>query len=435
MKVLIIGGGGREHALAWSLSRSAQVSEVLAAPGNPGIAHIGRCLPVSAGDHRSLPAACRAEGVDLVVVGPETPLIAGLADLLRAEGFAVFGPGADGARLEGSKVFAKDLFRKYGIPTARYEAFDDPDAAEAAARVWSGPVVVKADGEAAGKGVLMCETPDEAVAAVRKVMRERAFGDAGKRVVLEEWLTGIEVSLFALCDGKIVLPMQTAQDYKRIGERDRGPNTGGMGAVSPVPCMTSELLQSAVTEILEPTVRALQAEGIDYRGLLYAGLMWNPDGWKLLEYNCRFGDPETQVLLPRLESDLADLLLACANGDLSDRTLEWSPDCAACIVLASSGYPGAYAKGAVVRGLKLAAELENVVIFHAGTTVNEQKLIATAGGRVLNVVARGATDEEALKRAYEAAGMVDYTGKYYRRDIGRNLIGKNPFREIRIETP
>lgn len=423
MKVLVIGSGGREHALAWSLSRCAEVSEILAAPGNPGIAQIGRCLPVSVGDQQGILDLCRSEGIDLVVVGPETPLIAGLADLLRSSGFAVFGPGADGAKLEGSKVFAKDLFKKYGIPSARYATFDDPEAAEAAACAWNGPVVVKADGEAAGKGVLMCETPEQAVSAVRKVMRERAFGDAGKRIVLEEWLHGTEMSLFALCDGKTVLPMQTAQDYKRVGEGDTGPNTGGMGAVTPVPFVTPDMLAAAERDVLEPTVRALQAEGIDYRGVLYAGLMWTNDGWKLLEYNCRFGDPETQPMVTRLESSLADLMLACANGDLGGRTIRWSFDCAACIVLTAGGYPGSYDKGAVIRGLKLAAELPDVVVFHAGTTINEQKLIATSGGRVLNVVAKGATYQDALNRAYEAAEMVDFTGKYYRRDIGRNLLG------------
>lgn len=425
MKVLIIGSGGREHALAWSLSKSAEVSEILAAPGNPGIAQIGRCLPVSANDRNGIAALCREEAVDLVVVGPETPLIAGLADHLRADGIAVFGPGADGAQLEGSKVFAKNLFQKYGIPTARYAAFEDADKAEAAALAWNGPVVVKADGEAAGKGVLMCETPEEAVAAVAKVMRERAFGDAGKRVVLEEWLRGTEVSLFALCDGKSVLPMQTAQDYKRAGDGDTGPNTGGMGAVSPVPFVTPEMLASAVKDVLEPTVKALRCEGIDYRGVLYAGLMWTNDGWKLLEYNCRFGDPETQPLVLRLDSDLSDLLMACANGDLGSREIEWSLDCAACVVLTSAGYPCAYEKGAVIRGLKLAQELPGVVVFHAGTTVNEQKLVTTSGGRVLNVVARAATYDEALKRAYEAAEVVDFTGKYYRHDIGRNLLGSS----------
>ncbi|HEY3413694.1 MAG TPA: phosphoribosylamine--glycine ligase [Armatimonadota bacterium] len=423
MKILLIGSGGREHALAWSLSQCAEVSEILAAPGNPGIAHLGRCLPVSATDRQAILDVCRTEGIGLVVVGPEAPLIAGLADLLRSNGFAVFGPGADGARLEGSKVFAKDLFRKYGIPSAHYQSFDHPVAAEAAARSWNGPVVVKADGEAGGKGVLMCETPDEAVAAIDRIMRERAFGDAGERIVLEDWLRGTEMSLFALCDGKTVLPMQTAQDYKRIGEGDTGQNTGGMGAVTPVPFVTPEMLKSAVSDVLEPTVRALRAEGIDYRGVLYAGLMWTADGWRLLEYNCRFGDPETQPLVTRLKSSLADLMLACANGDLDGRTIEWSSDCAACIVLTAAGYPGAYDKGAVIRGLKLAAELPDVTVFHAGTTINEQKLVATSGGRVLDVVAKGATYKEALERAREAAEMVDFTGKYYRRDIGRNLLG------------
>jgi phosphoribosylamine---glycine ligase len=423
MKVLIIGSGGREHALAWSLARSAEVSEVLAAPGNPGIAQIGRCLPVSATDEQGILSVCQAERIGLVVIGPETPLIAGLADYLRGHGFDVFGPGADGAQLEGSKVFAKDLFKKHGIPSARYEAFDDPDAAEAAAQAWCGPVVVKADGEAAGKGVLMCRTPNEAVAAVRKVMRERAFGDAGNRVVLEQWLVGTEVSLFALCDGKVVLPMQTAQDYKRVGDGDTGPNTGGMGAVSPVPFVTPAMFRSAVKDILDPTVKALQSERIDYRGLLYAGLMWTVDGWKLLEYNCRFGDPETQVLLPRMESDLLLLLLACARGDLAGQAIEWSDNCAACVVLASAGYPGPYEKGAVIRGLKLAAELDDAVIFQAGTAVNEQKLTTTAGGRVLNVVGMGATYDVALQRAYEAADLVNFTGKQCRTDIGRNLLG------------
>ncbi|HEY3267870.1 MAG TPA: phosphoribosylamine--glycine ligase [Armatimonadota bacterium] len=423
MKVLVIGGGGREHALAWKIARSPEVSEVICAPGNPGMAQLGRCIPLKPTDIDGIRALCKSEGVGLAVVGPESPLIAGLADALRADGVPTFGPGADGAQLEGSKVFSKELFRKYGIPSARFEAFDDADAAEAAARAWNGPVVVKADGEAAGKGVLMCATPNEAVAAVDAVMRKRAFGDAGRRIVLEEWLQGTEMSLFALCDGKSILPFQTAQDYKRALDGDAGPNTGGMGAVSPVPFVTPVMLQAAVEEVLLPTVKALQAEGIDYRGCLYAGLMWTADGWKLLEYNCRFGDPETQPLLCRMESDLFPLLLDCAQGDLGHRTIAWTPGPAACIVVAAGGYPGAYEKGAVIRGLKLAAEIEGVEIFHAGTANNDQGLIVTNGGRVLNVVATGQNYNAALERAYEAVELLGFTGMQYRTDIGRNLSG------------
>ena len=424
MKILVVGSGGREHALAWKLAQSPEVSEILAAPGNPGIAGLGRCIPLSVTDTEGIRRLCREEGVGLAVIGPETPLIAGLADGLRADGVATFGPGADGARLEGSKVFSKRLFRDNGIPTARFETFDDPDEAERAACSWGGPLVVKADGEAAGKGVLMCSTPDEAAAAVRMVMRDKAFGAAGEHCVLEDWLQGTEASLFAVCDGRTVLPFSMAQDYKRAGDGDTGPNTGGMGAVTPVPFVAETMSTSAVEDILKPTVAGLRAEGIDYRGLLYAGLMWTADGWKILEYNVRFGDPETQPLLVRMESDLFPLLLATANGDLSGQVLRFDDGCAACVVLTSGGYPGAYEKGHIIRGLKLAEEIEGVTVFHAGTTTNEQGLVVTSGGRVLNVVARGRSHEEALSRAYEAADLIEFTGKNLRTDIGRNMAGQ-----------
>lgn len=423
MKVLVVGGGGREHALAWKLAQSAEVDEVLAAPGNPGMARVARCIPVSVTDAAGLLRICREEGVGLAVIGPETPLIAGVADQMRADGVLVFGPGASGARLEGSKVFAKALFRDYGIPTARFACFEDADAAEEAARRWDGPVVVKADGEAAGKGVLLCDSPDEAAAAVRGIMRNHDFGNAGDRVVLEDQLDGVEASLFALCDGETVLPFQTAQDYKRAHEGDTGPNTGGMGAVSPVPFITAEMYGSAVRDILEPTAAALQSEGIPYRGLLYAGLMWTAGGWKLLEYNCRFGDPETQPLLARMDSDLFPLLLATARGELEGCRIAWNPEPAACLVLASEGYPGAYPKGRIISGLKLAEEVPGVTVFHAGTTLNEQGLVVTNGGRVLSVVATGADFETALSRAGQAADLIDFTGKWYRRDIGKNMRG------------
>jgi phosphoribosylamine--glycine ligase len=422
MKILVVGRGGREHALAWKLARSTDVDEVLAAPGNPGMAQVARLFPVSPTDAEGLLRICREEGVGLVVFGPETPLIEGVSDTIRAAGFDVFGPGASGARLEGSKVFSKTFFHKYNIPTARFGTFDDPGAAEAAARAWEGPVVVKADGEAAGKGVLICGTPDEAVEAVRTVMRDHAFGAAGDRVVLEDRLEGIEMSLFALCDGDTVLPFQTAQDYKRAYDGDAGPNTGGMGAVTPVPFVTPEMYARAVAEVLEPTAAALRAEGIPYRGLLYAGLMWCADGWKLLEYNARFGDPETQPLLVHMKSDLFPLLLATARGELSGHCIAWNDGVAACVTLASAGYPETAEKGRIITGIKLAEELEGVTVFHAGTARNDQGLLVTGGGRVLNVVATGADAETALARAYEAAALIDFTGKWYRRDIGKNLL-------------
>lgn len=423
MKILVVGSGGREHALAWKLAQSPDVTGIVAAPGNPGIAELGRCVAVSVTDTEGMRRLCREEDIGLAVIGPETPLIAGLADALRADGISVFGPGADGARLEGSKVFSKQLFADNDIPTARFETFDDPDAAERAARAWDGPLVVKADGEAAGKGVLMCASPDEAAEAVRAVMRDRAFGKAGERCVLEDCLHGAEASLFALCDGKTVLPFPMAQDYKRAGEGDTGPNTGGMGAVTPVPFVTEAMRDDAIERILKPTVAGLRAEGVDYRGLLYAGLMWTADGWKILEYNARFGDPETQPLLVRMESDLFPLLLAAANGDLSGQSLRFDDGCSACVVLTSAGYPGPYEKGHIIRGLKLAEEIPGVTVFHAGTATNEQGLVVTAGGRVLNVVARGRTHDEALARAYEAADLIEFTGKALRRDIGCNMMG------------
>lgn len=423
MTILIVGSGGREHALAWKLAQSPEKPDILVAPGNPGIAPWGRCVAASAADADAIRRLCREERVDLVVVGPEAPLIAGLADLLRSDGVLVFGPGASGARIEGSKIFAKELFRRHGIPTARFQAFDDADAAERAARAWGGPVVVKADGGAAGKGVILCETPKDAAEAVARMMRDGAFGEAGARCVLEDWLFGTEASLFAICDGERILPFPMAQDYKRAGENDAGPNTGGMGAIIPVPFVSDEMWRRAVDDVIRPTVAALRAEGVEYRGLLYAGLMWTAAGWRVLEYNARFGDPETQPMLALMESDLLPPLLAAAAGDLGTAPLRFHEGAAACVVLASAGYPGAFEKGRIIHGLQLAGEVEGVTVFHAGTALSEQGLTVTAGGRVLSVVARGANHAEALERALEAADLIDFEGKTLRRDIGRNMSG------------
>src|SRR5467141_1462669 len=403
MNILILGSGGRVHALAWKLAASPLMNRLYCAPGNAGIAQEAECVAMDNGDHQAVVAFCKAQAIDFVVVGPEIPLVAGIVDDLEAAGIKAFGPSRAAARLEGSKGFTKDLCRANGIPTAAYDRFTAAAPAKEYARRAGAPVVIKADGLAAGKGVVVATTIAEADAAI-DTMFGGALGEAGASVVVEEFLTGEEASFFVLCDGDSVVPLATAQDHKRAFDGDRGPNTGGMGAYSPAPVMTPEIERRALDEIVLPTIRAMKAMGAPYKGVLYAGLMITEEGPKLIEYNVRFGDPECQVLMLRLMSDLVPALLAAADGMLKNFDLRWYPDAALTVVMAAKGYPGSYAKGSVIEGLDAAAEVEGVEIFHAGTKADGDRILAN-GGRVLNICARGKNVREAQQRAYAAVDL------------------------------
>jgi len=419
MKVLLIGSGGREHALAWKLSASPMLTKLYAAPGNPGIAKVAECVALDAMDHGSIVAFCRDKAIDLVVVGPEAPLVAGLADDLRQAGFKVFGPSAAAAELEGSKGFTKDLCAEYGIPTAAFGRFRNAADASAYVRGVGAPIVVKADGLAAGKGVTVAMTIEEALAAIDECF-SGSFGVAGEEVVVEEFLTGEESSAFYLCDGVTALPFGTAQDHKRVGEGDTGPNTGGMGAYSPAPVMTREIETQVMNEIIEPTLRGMAAMGRPFSGVLFAGLMLTDEGPKLIEYNVRFGDPETQVLMMRLKDDLLVLLDAAADGQLAEMSARWRDKTALTVVMAAEGYPSTPLKGTAIEGLETAAR-DGVEIFHAGTAVSGIKLVAN-GGRVLNVTAMAPTVTEAAAKAYAAVDLIDWPRGFCRRDIGWRAI-------------
>ena len=416
MNILLLGGGGREHALAWKLAQSPSSRKLFAAPGNPGIAQCAELVSLDAGDHSAVAAFCKAEDIDLVVVGPEAPLVDGLADSLRAGGIAVFGPSKAAAQLEGSKAFTKALCDRAGIPTAAYaRCTSEAQALDALGR-FGLPVVIKADGLAAGKGVVIAQTRDEAHQAVAN-MFAGGFGEAGQEIVLEEFLEGEEASFFAITDGKTVVPFGSAQDHKRVGEGDTGPNTGGMGAYSPAPVLTEQLTKRAMADIVRPTVETMAAEGMPYSGVLYAGLMLTSDGPKLIEYNCRFGDPECQVLMARYRGDLAQLMLATARGELEQAQAPQFEDAAALtVVMAANGYPGTPEKGGVIAGLD-GAEAEGATVFHAGTAGDANRLLAN-GGRVLNVTALGSSVTEAQAKAYRAVTAIDFPSGFCRRDIG-----------------
>ncbi|HUG61689.1 MAG TPA: phosphoribosylamine--glycine ligase [Methylomirabilota bacterium] len=424
MHVLLIGSGGREHAIAAALRRSPRLTRLTAAPGNAGIADIAACVSLDAADHRAVIAFCQREAVDFVVVGPEAPLVAGLVDDLEAAGIKAFGPSRAAARLEGSKAFTKGVCDEAGVPTAAYARFADAASALAHIRAVGAPIVVKADGLAAGKGVVVAETVDEAVAAVEACF-DGTFGEAGAEVVIEEMLVGEEASVFALSDGETVLPLAAAQDHKRAFDGDLGPNTGGMGAYSPTPAVDAAMAGRIMDEIVRPSVAALKARGTPFKGVLFAGLMIGPDGPKLIEYNVRFGDPEAEVILPRLSSDLLGLLLAVVEGRLSEETATFDPRTALTVVLAAKGYPGAYAKGAPIRGLDAAARLPGVSIFHAGTAAAADGEIVSAGGRVLAVTALGEGVREAQDRAYAAVDAIDWPDGYCRRDIGWRAVARD----------
>ncbi|MCZ8313364.1 phosphoribosylamine--glycine ligase [Phreatobacter sp.] len=422
MNVLLIGGGGREHALAWALSASPLLTTLHCAPGNPGIAEVATLAAIDVADHAAVIAYCRSHAITFVVVGPEAPLVAGLADDLTAAGIKVFGPSQAAAQLEGSKGFTKDLCRAFSIPTAAYERFIAAEPAKDYVRRMGAPIVVKADGLAAGKGVVVAMTLDEALAAV-DMMFEGGMGAAGASVVIEEFMTGEEASFFALCDGDNALALATAQDHKRVGDGDTGPNTGGMGAYSPAPVMTPAMVERTMAEIIRPTLAAMKAKGHPFTGVLFAGLMITAEGPKLIEYNCRFGDPECQVLMMRLKDDLLTLLLAAADGQLKTMSVRWYDDVALTVVMAAKGYPGTPEKGSVIRGIERARELAGVEVFHAGTTAKDGALVAN-GGRVLAVTATGATVTEAQEKAYQAVDLIDWPGGFCRRDIGWQAVAR-----------
>ncbi len=416
----MVGGGGREHALVWRLAQNPTVDRLYAAPGNAGIATEAKCLPVAPDDVPAIVEIVEREGIDLTIVGPEAPLVAGLVDELEAAGRRAFGPARDAARIEGSKAWAKDLCERHGIPAGRSRAFTDLDPAVEFLDSLAPPYVVKADGLAAGKGVVIADDRDGAVAALRACLVDRIFGDAGAVALVEEHLIGREVSAFALTDGREVLPLVLAQDFKRVGDGDTGPNTGGMGAYSPVPWVDEATERRIVDDVLVRAVRAMEAEGVRYRGVLFAGLMITAEGPKLLEFNCRFGDPETQAIVPRLRSDLGEMLLACVEGNLGNYKALWSPDICVTVVLASGGYPGHYETGAEVEGVKEAEEVDGVLVFHAGTAERQGRVV-TAGGRVLAVSALGSTAAEARDRAYEACSRISFAGAHYRGDIAAEM--------------
>lgn len=421
MNILLVGGGGREHAMAWKIAQSPLLEKLYCAPGNAGIASVASNVSIAANDLDALIVFVQEKKIDLVVIGPEDPLVDGLSDRLIDIGVAVFGPSKLAAELEGSKVFMKDLFRRHNIPTADYQTFQDSKKALEYIHTLGVPIVVKTSGLAAGKGALVCHTMEEAEQAVDQIMVQRLFGSAGDEVVVEAFLKGEEVSLMALVDGEEVLAMDSCQDHKAIFEGDKGPNTGGMGAYSPAPVLTPSLLQEAMETVMLPIVRALASEGRPYRGILYAGLMIDQGEIRVLEFNVRFGDPETQPLLMRMRSDIVPLMIACANGSLKGMTIDWDPRPSLSVVMASGGYPGPYKKDCVISGLQEAVKRSDVAVFHAGTRHQEDKIVSS-GGRVLAVTALGETVAIAQSKAYQAVGDITWKGAYHRRDIGYRAI-------------
>jgi phosphoribosylamine--glycine ligase len=424
MRVLVVGSGGREHALCWSLAASPLLTKLWCAPGNPGIAQVAECVPIGQMDFPALVAFAQDNEIDLVVPGPEAPLVAGIVDVMEAASIPCIGPSRAAAQLEGSKAFTKDLCDAAGIPTAQWERFDDAEAAREFVRRRGAPIVVKADGLAAGKGVVVAATEAEALAAIDAMMQDRTFGEAGASVVIEECLLGEEVSLFALCDGDIALPLGAAQDHKRVGEGETGPNTGGMGAYSPTPSFPLALQEAAMDGIIRPALAEMARRGAPFRGFLYAGLMLTDEGAKLIEFNVRFGDPECQALLPRLMSDLLPALQAAYDGELKNFNLRWNDVASIVVVMAARGYPEAPERGSVIRGLDRAAAVPGVQIFHAGTEADADGRLRAAGGRVLNICATGADVRTARSAAYEAIGLIDWPEGFCRHDIGWRALSR-----------
>jgi phosphoribosylamine---glycine ligase len=421
MKVLVIGGGGREHALVWKISQSAKVKKIYCAPGNAGIAGLATCVPISAEDNQALLEFAKKEAIDLTVVGPEGPLSTGIVDAFEAEGLRVFGASKKAAEIEASKSFAKNLMEKYGIPTAAGRSFTSFKQAESYVRCTGAPIVVKADGLAAGKGVVVCATIKEAVDALSNIMVKKAFGDAGSKVLVEECLAGEETSFLAFTDGKTVLPLPSSQDHKAVFDNDKGPNTGGMGAYSPAPVVDRTMRDKIMKEVMLPTVRAMAAEGRLYKGVLYAGLMIDRDKIKVLEFNGRFGDPEAQPLLMRLKSDIVEIMEAVIDGKLDAHKLDIDSRASVCVVMAAGGYPGAYRKGFPISGIDKVQRMKDVVVFHAGTSLTNNEVVAS-GGRVLGVTALGDTVQDAIKKAYQAVSKISWEKVHYRKDIGEKAV-------------
>lgn len=424
MKVLVVGGGGREHALVRKIKESKKVDEIFCTPGNGGISYDAKCFDVAATDIDGVVNLAKEIKADLVVVAPDDPLVAGMVDALNEAGFKTFGPRANAAIIEGSKVFSKELMQKYNIPTAEYKVFDNAeDAIEYIKERNEFPTVIKADGLALGKGVIIPENLDDAIAGVKEIMEDKIFGASGNNIVVEEFLTGPEVSVLAFTDGKCVKPMVSSMDHKRALDGDKGLNTGGMGTVSPNPYYTQEVAKECMDKIFMPTINAMNNEGRTFKGCLYFGLMITPKGPKVIEYNCRFGDPETQVVLPRLKTDIVDIFEAIDNETLSDLDVEWSDDACACVIMASGGYPKSYPKGIEITGLSN-GQLDGVTVYHAGTKLQDNKLV-TSGGRILGVTALGDTLENALKKSYDAVEKIHFEGAHYRRDIGKRALEAN----------
>ncbi len=421
MKILIVGGGGREHAIAWKLAKSPKVEKMYCAPGNAGIAEVAECVNIGVMEFDKLVAFAKEHEIDLTVVAPDDPLAAGAVDAFEAAGLRVFGPRANAAILEGSKAFSKDLMKKYGIPTAAYETFNDPEKALAYLETAKMPIVLKADGLALGKGVLICKDLEEAKAGVKTQMMDKQFGSAGDEIVIEEFMTGREVSVLSFVDGKTIRIMTSAQDHKRAKDGDQGLNTGGMGTFSPSPFYTPEVDAFCREHIYQKTVDAMKAEGREFKGIIFFGLMLTADGPKVLEYNARFGDPETQVVLPRMKNDLVDLFEACIDGTLDQINLEFEDNAAVCVVLASAGYPEHYEKGFEIRGLENFKDKEGYYVFHAGSKFDDQGRVVTNGGRVLGVTATGTNLKEARANAYKATEWIDFDNKYMRHDIGHAI--------------
>lgn len=423
MKVLVVGGGGREHALVWKIAQSPMVDKIYCAPGNPGTADEAENVDIAVDDIDGLCEFAKKNQIDLTVVGPELPLTLGMVDRFKSEGLAVFGPSKAAAQLEGSKGFSKDLMAKYNIVTAAYASFSDRDAAVDYIREQGAPIVVKVDGLAAGKGVILAQTEQEAIDAVDDILVRKEFGDAGDSVVIEEFLTGEEASFFAFTDGKNILPLASAQDHKQIFNGDKGPNTGGMGAYSPAPVVTESLYERIVAEVVQPTIDGMAAEGCPYCGILFIGLMIENDDFKVLEFNARFGDPEAQPLLSRMKSDVVPVLLDCARGELTTKALEWYDRASVCVVMAAGGYPGDYAKGDVITGIDEANAIDGVRVFHAGTAEIDGKIV-TAGGRVLGVTGWGDDVASAIDKAYEGTNKIHWNGAQFRTDIGQKALNR-----------
>ena len=421
MKVLVVGGGGREHALVWKLAQSPKVSNIYCAPGNAGISEQATLVPIKANDLNGLLNFASREKVDLTIVGPEEPLTKGIVDLFESKDLTVFGASQKAAELEGSKAFAKEMMKKYRIPTSSYEIFEDPKKAKDYICRQGAPIVVKADGLAAGKGVILCKTVEEALKSVDQIMAEKIFGEAGNRVVVEEYLVGEEASYIAFTDGKAILAMASSQDHKQVFDGDQGPNTGGMGAYSPAPVVTDEVHEKIIEKILRPIIQGMGEEGRPYKGVLYAGLMIHEGHPKVLEFNARFGDPETQPVLMRMKGDIIPILGACIEGNLSRYKIEWDSRAAVCVVMASKGYPGDYEKGKAISGLKEVSQMEDIFVFHAGTALKDGQM-STNGGRVLGVTGLGKDIPRAIERTYQAVQKISWEGVHYRKDIGQKAL-------------